>query len=157
MADPPITREQMDAMLQAETLRYTSAVMRMVDSKCTTQQLVALCLCGYNIGLPLLEAPAWSAAPGRRLCRRRARLRLWNKYRPGGRGRFSSSPGARAGALGKRPSALTADATAATPPASPGRRAEGKLTASPIARTGTVTAGAGVIAAVRNSASRSGR
>lgn len=151
LADPPITREQMDAMLQAETLRYTSAVMRMVDGKCTTQQLVALCLCGYNIGLPLLEGSSMIRLhrAGDYAGAARA-FRLWNKYRPGGPGTpLAVHPALEARRAREAAIYLTADATAAAPAGVPQAvEPESKLTASPIARTGTVTAGAGVIAAV---------
>lgn len=51
MQDPPITVERMNEMLRYEVVRYTDEVLRMVNQNCTTSQLVALCLLGYNIGL----------------------------------------------------------------------------------------------------------
>jgi len=148
LADPPITREQMDAMLQAETLRYTSAVMRMVDGKCTTQQLVALCLLAYNIGMPSLEGSTVMRLhrAGDYAGAARA-FRLWNKYRPGGPGTpLAVHPALEARRAREAAIYLTDDATEAAPVGVPQAvEPESKMADSPIARTGTVTAGAGAI------------
>ncbi|RTL06512.1 MAG: hypothetical protein EKK62_12850 [Acidimicrobiia bacterium] len=146
LADPPITREQMATMLQAETLRYTSAVMRMVDGQCTTAQLVALCLCGYNIGLPALQGSSMIRLhrAGDYAGAARA-FRLWNKYRPKPGGPLEVHPALEARRAREAAIYLTADAAAA--PAGPPQSVEpeSKMTDSPIAKGGTAAAGAGAI------------
>lgn len=148
LADPPITRAQMDAMLAAETLRYTSAVMRMVNGECTTQQLVALCLCGYNIGLQGLQGSSMIRLhrAGDYAGAARA-FRLWNKYRPGGPGTpLQVHPALEARRTREAAIYLTQDAASPVPAGVPQAvEPESKIADSPIARTGTVTAGAGVI------------
>lgn len=148
LSDPPITRAQMDAMLEAETLRYTSAVMRMVDGKCTTNQLVALVLCGYNIGLAALEGSSMIRLhrAGDYAGAARA-FRLWNKYRPGGPGTPQAvHPALEARRAREAAIYLTSDAAAATPVGPPQAvEPESKMAESKIATTGTVTAGAGAI------------
>lgn len=151
LADPPITREQMDAMLQAETLRYTSAVMRMVDSACTTQQLVALCLLAYNIGLTALQSSTVIRLhrsgdyPGAARA-----FRLWNKYRPKGPGTpLEVHPALEARRAREAAIYLTADATAAAPVSVPQAvEPESKLTDSPIAKGGAATVASGVVTAI---------
>ena len=150
LADPPITREQMDAMLDAETLRYTSAVMRMVDGQCSTQQLVALCLLGYNIGLDGLKGStairlhrAGDYAGAARA------FRLWNKYRPKGPGTpLEVNPVLEARRAREAAIYLTADATEAPASLPQAVESESKLTASPIAAGGATTVGAGVVTAI---------
>jgi lysozyme len=51
MSDPAISAERMAEMLSTEIDRYVDAVLGMVNHVCTTGQLVALVLLGYNIGL----------------------------------------------------------------------------------------------------------
>lgn len=149
LADPPITRGQMDAMLDAETLRYTSAVMRMVDGQCTTDQLVALCMLGYNIGLDGLKGStvirlhrAGDYAGAARA------FRLWNKYRPKGPGTpLEVNPVLEARRA--REAAIYATDESAAPVGVPQSvEPESKLTDSPIAKGGTATAGAGVVTAI---------
>lgn len=151
LADPPITREQMDQMLDAETLRYTSAVMRMVDGLCTTQHLVGLCLLGYNIGLAGLEKSTAIRLhrAGDYVGAARA-FRLWNKYRPKGPGTpLEVHPALEARRAREAAIYLTQDATDAAPAAAPQAvEPESNLTKSPIATGGTATAGAGVVAAI---------
>lgn len=82
LQDPPITKAQMDRMLQIEIDRYIDAVLPMVNHNVTTGQLVGLVLCGYNIGLPSLAKSSMVrlhnagdyAGAGRA-------FGLWNKYR----------------------------------------------------------------------------
>ena len=50
MHDPALTSDQMNKMLDTEVDRGIDQVLPMVDHQCTTMQLVALVLCGYNIG-----------------------------------------------------------------------------------------------------------
>lgn len=151
LADPPITREQMDSMLDAETLRYTSAVMRMVDGQCTTQQLVALCLCAYNIGLDGMAGSSMIRLhrAGDYAGAARA-FRLWNKYRPKGPGTpLEVHPVLEARRAREAAIYLTQDATQAAPVAVPQAvEPESKLTASPIATGGATTVGAGVVTAI---------
>ena len=148
LADPPITREQMDAMLDAETLRYTSAVMRMVDGQCTTDQLVALCMLGYNIGLDGLKGStvirlhrAGDYAGAARA------FRLWNQYRPKGPGTplavhpVLDARRAREAAIYATDAAEPVGVPQAVEP-------ESTLVKSPIAAGGTATIGAGVVTAI---------
>jgi lysozyme len=148
LADPPITREQMDAMLDAETLRYTSAVMRMVDGQCTTDQLVALCMLGYNIGLDGLKGStvirlhrAGDYAGAARA------FRLWNQYRPKGPGTplavhpVLDARRAREAAIYATDAAEPVGVPQAVEP-------ESTLVKSPIAAGGTATAATGVVTAI---------
>lgn len=148
LADPPITREQMDAMLDAETLRYTSAVMRMVDGQCTTDHLVALCMLGYNIGLDGLKGStvirlhrAGDYAGAARA------FRLWNQYRPKGPGTplavhpVLDARRAREAAIYATDAAEPVGVPQAVEP-------ESTLVKSPIAAGGTATVATGVVTAI---------
>jgi lysozyme len=56
MADPPITVEQMNRMLDVEVDRYLHSVLEMCRGEATTNQLIGLTICGYNIGLAGLRS-----------------------------------------------------------------------------------------------------
>lgn len=87
LTDPPITRERGQALLDFKLNEGIQRVLDMTKGQCTTNQLVALVLCGFNIGWPGLAGSSMIkahlrgdyAAAGRAFS-------LWNQYRPGGPG-----------------------------------------------------------------------
>lgn len=153
LSDPPISREQMDRMLKVEIDRYITRVMEMVDNDCTTNQLVALVLLGYNIGLGKggLETSTVIrchragdyAGAGRAFS-------LWNKYRPAGPGtQLVEHPSLTARRLREAALYATADDPDQAARMPQAVEPESKPTASPITRGGLVTIGAGVLEGLR--------
>lgn len=87
LTDPPITRERGQALLDFKLNEGIQRVLQMVNGQCTTNQLVALVLCGFNIG--------WEGLAGSSMIKAHLRgdyaaagraFGLWNQYRPGGPG-----------------------------------------------------------------------
>lgn len=151
LSDPPITKAQSDRMLQVSIDRYVDAVAEMVHGVATTNQLVALVLCAYNIGLEALHGSTMIrchlqgdyAAAGRAFS-------LWNQCRPGGPGtplqvdESLTARRAREAAI-----YLTADDTATAPAGVPQAVApESSMAKSPLAQgsVATVATGAGWLA-----------
>lgn len=147
LSDPAITVDQMNRMLQVEVDRYLHAILEMIDGECGTNQLVALAICAYNIGLDGMRGSTMirQHKAGNFEAAARAFM-LWNKYRP--------KPGAplvehkaltarrlREAAIYMAPDS---EATALRPPQAVA--SESKLTASPIAQGGAITAGTGILA-----------
>lgn len=152
LADPPITREQMDRMLAVEIDRYINEVIEMTGGDVTTNQLVALVLLGYNIGLAGLRKSTVirQHKAGNYAAAARA-FSLWNQYRPGGPGSpLIEHPVLAARRLREAAIYMTPDepgeASARMPQAV---ESESKITSSPIARGGAVAAGAGVLEGLR--------
>lgn len=87
LADPPITVDQMNRMLQVSIDRYVDTVAEMVDGIATTNQLIALVICAYNIGLEGLRGSTMMKRhrEGNYAAAARA-FNLWNQSRPGGPG-----------------------------------------------------------------------
>lgn len=154
LSDPPITRAKMNEMLSLEIDRAINIVMDMTDSQCSTNQLIALVVCGYNIGFPGLRGSSIIKAHKVKNYAAAARaFRLWNKYRPKGPG----TPLVVHPALDQRrarESALYATpdegvVTAATPPIPQAVEPESKPSRGPIAAGGIATIGAGVVNGMR--------
>lgn len=85
MSDPEITVERSAALLRWHVEHAVEDVSDMVGGHCSTNQLVALVICGFNIGFPGLRTSTivrehkvgnYAAAAGA--------FRLWNKYTPAG-------------------------------------------------------------------------
>lgn len=87
LTDPPITRERGQALLDFKIAEGIQRVLQMVKGQCTTNQLVGLVLCGFNIGWEGLEGSSMIKAHlrGDYAAAGRA-FGLWNQYRPGGKG-----------------------------------------------------------------------
>jgi len=121
MADPPITREQMDRMLAVEIERYTAEVLDMVDRDATTNQLVGLVRCGYNIGLAALRTSSMVRLHRQGDFAAAARaFSLWNKRRDPKTGQLVEDPALTARRLREAATYATHDADAETPaPTSP--------------------------------------
>jgi len=87
LADPPITVDQMNRMLQVSIDRYVDTVAEMVNGVATTNQLIALVICAYNIGLDGLRRSTMIKrhVEGNYQAAARA-FNLWNQSRPGGPG-----------------------------------------------------------------------
>lgn len=87
LADPPITVDQMNRMLQVSIDRYVDTVAEMVDGIATTNQLIALVICAYNIGLEGLRGSTMIKRHREGNYQAAARaFNLWNQSRPGGPG-----------------------------------------------------------------------
>jgi lysozyme len=87
MTDPPITRERGQKLLDFKIAEGIQRTLEMVKGKCTTNQLVALVLCGFNIGWSALAGSSMIKAHNRGDYAAAARaFGLWNNYRPGGPG-----------------------------------------------------------------------
>jgi lysozyme len=152
LSDPPITREQMNRMLEVEIDRYVNAVLAMVDGECTTNQLIALVICAYNIGLEALRGSTMikQHRAGNYEAAARA-FRLWNQYRPKGPGTpLEVHPVLDARRAREAAIYLTPDDHDEAPVARPPQAVEGesKLASSPINKGGIAAAGTGVIAVV---------
>lgn len=92
LQDPPITRAQMDRMLQIEIDRYIDAVLPMVHHNVSTGQLVGLVLCAYNIGIPSLAKSSMVRLHNAGDYAGAARaFGLWNKYRNPKTGKLEAS------------------------------------------------------------------
>lgn len=148
LSDPAITKEQMDRMLSVDIDRYMTAVLRMINGECTANQLAALTICAYNIGI--------TGMAGSTMIRRHkagdfesaARaFGLWNKYRPRRNAPLETSAGLTARRLREAALYLTPDGSViermpqAVEP-------ESKLRASPISQGGAAVAGTGVLSLV---------
>ena len=140
LADPPITREQMDRMLSIEIDRYCASVLEMVDGECTTGQLVGLVLCGYNVGLPPLQGSSMIRLhrQGQYAAAARA-FSLWNKYRPDKGEPLREHPSLTARRLREAAIYSAPDEDAPHRPAPQAVAPESSLRASPIARGGAIT------------------
>jgi lysozyme len=154
LSDPPITRAQMNEMLALEIDRSIGLVLEMTEAQCTTNQLIALVICGYNIGFPGLRGSSIIKAHKAKNYAAAARaFRLWNKYRPKGPGTplevhpVLDQRRAREAAIYSTPDD---DTVAAAPPAIPQKvEPESKPSAGPIAVGGIATIGAGVVNGLR--------
>lgn len=143
LADPPISKEQMDRMLSVELDRYIGAVVGMTEGAVGTNQLIAFVMCAYNIGIEGLRGSSMMKAHKRGDYPAAARaFTLWNKYRPKPGAALVESPGLTARRLRESAIYLTPDDGAEPVPQAV--QAESKLAASPIAQGGALTAGAGV-------------
>jgi lysozyme len=148
LTDPPITQAQCDRLIEIGITRYCDSVLEMVEGDCTTHQLVALVLCGYNIGLGALagssmirlhKAGQFSAAA-------RA-FGLWNKMRAGGKGPLVESAALTARRAREAALYLTPDDDA--PRRVPQAVApEVHVARMPITQSGIATIGAGAVAAL---------
>lgn len=146
LSDPPITLEQSAAMLTKEVDRYADAVLEMVDHRCTTMQLVALVLCGYNIGLGGLRGSSmirshrigdYSAASNA--------FRLWDQFTNPKTGKREQSTGLLARRTQEAAIYLSDNAGLKSTPQAVGP--ESSLARSPIMQSaaGAATLGAAVI------------
>lgn len=146
MSDPAITLEQSAAMLNKEIDRYCDAVLEMINHSCTTMQLVALVMCGYNIGLAGLRGSSiirahnagdFSAAANS--------FRLWNKYRNPQTGKLEESSALLARRVQESAIYLSDTAGLKATPQAVGP--ESNLARSPIMQSaaGAATVGAAVI------------
>lgn len=82
LSDPPITVEQMNRMLEVEINRYMTEIMGMVNGEATTNQLVALVICAYNIGLEGMRTSSMIRLHKEGRYKEAAGcFRLWDKYR----------------------------------------------------------------------------
>jgi lysozyme len=87
LTDPPITRERGQALLDFKLREGVHQVITMTNGQVSTNQLVALVLCGFNIGWPALQGSSMIKAHKRGDFEAAARsFSLWNNHRPGGRG-----------------------------------------------------------------------
>lgn len=87
LLDPPIDKVRGQALLDYKLTEGINKVLAMVGGKIGTNQLVALTVCGFNIGWDGLAGSSMIKAHrrGDYAAARRA-FALWNKYRPGGPG-----------------------------------------------------------------------
>lgn len=148
LSDPPITRAQMDRMLSVEIDRYMAEVLEMVDGECGTNQLVALVLCAYNIGLAGLRGSSMirmhrggdHAAAGRA-------FGLWNKARHRKTGKLEVKDYLVARRAREAALYLTPDAGMEAPVERGVQAVEGEssLAKSPISQSGAITAGMGAL------------
>lgn len=83
LADPPITKERSQSLLNSKVSEGIAEVVKMTSGNCMTHQMVALVICGFNIG--------WAGLRGSTIIRHHnagnfdaaaLAFRLWNKYRP---------------------------------------------------------------------------
>jgi lysozyme len=148
LADPPISKEQMDRMLSVELDRYIGAVVGMTDGQIGTNQLIAFVLCSYNIGIEGLRGSSMMKAHCRGDYAAAARaFTLWNKYRPKPGAKLEESKGLTARRLRESAIYLTADDGSAGVPQAV--QAESSLAKSPMAQVGAggiVSGGATVLA-----------
>lgn len=89
LADPPITRERGQALLDHKLTEGISKVLELTRGNVGTNQLVALVVCGFNIGWGQdgLAGSSMIKAHNRGdFAAARRAFSLWNKYRPGGPG-----------------------------------------------------------------------
>lgn len=158
LSDPPITREQMNRMLSVEIDRYMAEVLEMVDGECTTNQLVALVICAYNVGLPALRGSSMIRLHRERdyVAASRA-FRLWNKYRKTKDGPLIVHPVLDARRAREAALYLVPDDEAPHQGAPQAVEAESQLTKSPMARDGVIAAGSGAVIAVPTIADQLGQ
>lgn len=152
MLDPPISRAQMDRMLELAIDGYIQKVMAMVDQKCTTNQLVGLVLCGYNIGLEGLKGSTIIKRhlAGDYVSAARA-FGLWDKFRPTPDSPLQVSPALAARRLREAAIYATPDDHDAAPEPIPQEVApESSMAKSPINISSVVAGGtAAVVAATQ--------
>lgn len=149
MLDPPITRAQMNRMLELAIDGYIQKVMAMTAQKCGTNQLVGLILCGYNIGLKGLEGSTIIKRhlAGDYVSAARA-FGLWNKFRPTPDSPLQVSPALTARRLREAAIYATPDNHADAPTPIPQEvDPESKMSASPINISSTVAAGSATLVA----------
>lgn len=84
ITDPPITAEQCNRMQAVNIDRYMHDVVEMVHGECTTNQLIALVICAYNIGLQAMRGSTMirQHIAGNYVAAARA-FGLWNKSHSG--------------------------------------------------------------------------
>jgi lysozyme len=147
MTDPPLTTDQIDAMLSKEMERYMGAVIGMVDGA-TTNQLVALTCCAFNIGIEGMRGSSMIRLHNKGDYAGAARaFSLWIKIRKNGELVDSEGLEARR----RREAALysTPDNFEAEPDPSPQAVApEETLAKSTITQGGVTVAGIGAVATV---------
>ncbi len=87
LRDAPIDKVRGQALLDYKLTEGINKVLEMTGGKVGTNQLVALVVCGFNIGWPGLSGSSMIKAHrrGDYAAARRA-FSLWNKYRPDGPG-----------------------------------------------------------------------
>lgn len=148
MTDPPLTSAQIDAMLDKEMERYLGSVIGMVEGA-TTNQLVALTCCGFNIGLEGLRGSSMIRLHNKGDHAGAARaFALWDKIRDKD-GKLIKSEGLEA--RRRREAALycTPDNFEAEPEPSPQAVApEEPLAKSTITQGGAAVASIGAVATV---------
>lgn len=146
LQDPPITVEQMNEMLAYEIERAINEVLTMTNQICTSSQLVALCLLGYNIGFPSLAKSTVIRKHNKGDYAAAAHaFRLWNKYRDPKTKQLVDSPALLSRRLFE--SALyMQDAAAAPLPQAV--TPESSLTRSPLAQAGSAVTALGSAGAI---------
>lgn len=146
LSDPPITVEQMDRMLSVDIDRYMNATMKAVDGEATTNQLVGLTLCEYNIGIPGLAGSSMVKAHKAKNYAAAARaFTLWNKYRKTKGGPLIDHPALTARRLREAAIYLTPDEGSITMPIPQAIEPETGISKSPIVKGGVAATGTGVI------------
>lgn len=147
LSDPPITKAQMDRMLDLSIDKYIPAVLAMVDGQCTTNQLIGLVVCSYNIGLAGMRGSTMIRAhrAGDYAAAARA-FRLWNKYRKTPSSPLEVHPALDARRGREAAIYATPDDRAWTPERPPQAvEGESKLVSSPILKGGLATIATGVM------------
>lgn len=157
LSDPPITRERGQALLDYKLNEGISKVMQMTGGSVGTNQLVALVVCGFNIGWDGLAGSSIIKAHRRGdFAAARRAFGLWNKYRPGGPGsplvesEVLEARRAREAAIYALPDHHDEQVSTEEPPPIPRQvEPESKTAASPIAQAGvTTSAGGGLLVAL---------
>lgn len=146
ISDPPITAEQCARMQAVNIDRYMHDVLEMVHGQCTTNQLIALVGCGYNIGLDALRRSTMTRQhlAGNYAAAARA-FGLWNKSHSGPGRALIDDPvltGRRAREAATYMTDDHQDQTGRMPQAVGG---EASLARSPINLGGAATIGGGVL------------
>lgn len=149
LTDPPLTMAQIDAMLENEMERYMGAVIGMLEGS-TTNQLVALTCCAFNIGIEGMRGSSMVRLhnKGNYVGAARAFL-MWNKIRDKVTGKLVEDEALEA--RRRRESALyaTPDSIETDPDGSPQAvAAEESLAKSTITQGGATVAGIGAVATV---------
>lgn len=146
LSDPQITIERSAALLRWHVDHAIDDVLDMTHNVCTTNQLIALVVCGFNIGFPGLRGSSmikahnagnYAAAAGN--------FRQWNKYTPKGSTQKVVHPVLDARRLREAAVYSTPDDQAAAPPPVPQAvEPPSTMTQSPINRAGATTIAGGL-------------
>ena len=149
MRDPPITTARMNEMLAIEIDRAVDTVLEMVNHEATTQQLVALVVCGYNIGFNGLRTSSIVKAHNRGDFASAAQaFGLWDKVRNPKTGQLERNLGLAARRAQEAAIYLAGSVTSSRP--AQAVASESKLSRSPLMQAGTAVTTAGL--AVMNEA-----